>query len=261
MSADEILIAALAAVLALAFWGGGLATAVQANPLVRSGRRLAAAVAALVVSLGVVLVALPTGADPQVRSGPVYIVLFLAVAADTLSLVTVAGSLFGLPVLGGFIRGKNGAVGWALAGLWLGTGLVNAGANVGRGDTIYTTLGPLGLALGALLALAAILSAATGGLRAIRLDRDMPAGVRAGGLFVAWGLILGRAVAGDWESAERTLADFVAYGWPVLALLIVAIPIELMLRPTVEKPVVNWPGGILPAAAYLGVAGVWAAIQ
>jgi len=254
MSDDETLIAALAAVLAVAFWGGALVTAVQVNPLVRSGRRLAAAVAALVVSLGVVLGALLTGADPQVRSGAGYIVLFLAVAADALALFTLVGPAFGLRVLGDFVRGKNAAVGWAVAGLWLGTGLVNAGANVGRGDTIYTTLGPLGLALGTFVVLTAILAVATGRFRAIRLDRDTPAGVRVGGLFVAWGLVLGRAVAGDWESTRRTLEDFVNYGWPVLALLGVAIVVERMLRPTVRRPRVPWAAEVGPAGAYVAVA-------
>src|SRR5689334_1025379 len=200
MSDDEFLIAVVAAAVALAFWGAWLATAAQTHPLVRPGRRLAAAGLVLLASLAVVAVALLTGADPQVRSGPGYVSLFLAVAADTLALVTLIAPAFGLAVLGGFVRERNAAVGWAVAGLWLGTGLVNAGANVGRGDTIYTTLGPLALALGALLALGAVLAAATDRFRAVRLDRDTRAGVRVGGLFIAWGLVLGRAVAGDWES-------------------------------------------------------------
>src|SRR4051812_371064 len=215
MSDDEVSVGVLAVLVAAAFWTGGLYTARRADPLARSGRGRGVAIVVLLAALGVVTAALMTGADPQVRSNPGYVVLFLAVAADTLAVATVAGSAFGLSTLDGFARGPNAAAGWAVAGLWLATGLVNAGANIGRGDTIDTTLGPLALALATLLLLVGMLGATTGRFRAVRLDRDSPAGVRAAGQFVAWGLVLGRAVAGDWESAWRTWEDFLAYGWPV----------------------------------------------
>lgn len=254
MSDDEVSIAAIAAVFGVALWGGALHLARQTNPLARPGRRAAVAAVVLLASVGIVLSALLAGADPQVRSSPGLIVLFLVVAADSLAVAALAASGLGLSVLNGFVRGRNAAVGWAAGGLWLGVGLVNAGSNVGRGDTIYTTLGPLTLALGTLLVLCAILAAATGRFRAVRLDRDVPAGVRAGGLFVAWGLVLGRAVAGDWESIRRTWEDFVAYGWPVLALLGAAVVVEWMLRSTVRRPRVPWPAGVGPAVAYIAVA-------
>jgi hypothetical protein len=263
MSDDEALVAVLSGVLAIAFWGGWLSTAAEAysNPLARPGRQIAGVAIVLLIAPAIIVVALLTGADPQVRSGTAYIFLFLAVAADTLALATVAGTTFGLSALDGFIRLKNAAIGWAVTGLWLGTALVNAGANIGRGDTIYTTLGPLALAFVALLALAAILAAATRGFRAIRLDRDSPTGIRVAGLFVAWGLILGRAVAGDWESTRQTWEDFVAYCWPVLALLIAAVPVEWALRPTVRRPRTSWAMGLVPAAVYVAAAVVWVVLR
>jgi hypothetical protein len=257
MSDDEVSVGVLAALFAAAFWGRGLYAARHADPLARSGRGRAIAGVVLLAALGLVAAALVTGADPQVRSNPGYIVLFLAVAADALAVATLAGSAFGLSALDGFVRGPNAAAGWAIAGLWLGTGLVNAGANIGRGDTIDTTLGPLALALATLLLLVGVLGAATGRFRAVRLDRDPPAGVRLAGLFVAWGLVLGRAVAGDWESARRTWEDFLAYGWPVLVLLAVAVPVEWTLRPTVRRPRHPRPAGVGPAVGYLAAAVGW----
>ena len=100
----------------------------------------------------------------------------------------------------------------------------------------------------------AALSALTGGFRAVRLDRDGPSGIRLAGLFAAWGMILGRAVAGDWESTRRTWTDFAAHAWPVLAFLIVAASVERMLRPTLERPRVPWPAGVGPAVGYLAAA-------
>jgi len=198
-----------------------------------------------------------TGADPVVRTSPGYVLLFLAVAAATLAVATVAASTFGIGPLDQVIREQNLAAGGAVGGLWLGTGLVNAGANVGRGDTIYTTLGPLTLALAALVGLTGILAAATDGFRSVRLDRDDPAGLRLGGLFVALGAILGLAAAGDYESAPATWIDFGRYGWPVLVLLLVAILVERRLRPTVERPCPSRVAGLFPAAAYLCAAAAW----
>jgi hypothetical protein len=254
MSDDERFIAVTSGILAAAYWGGWLSIATGTNRLARPAWRVVAVIGMVLVSLAVVFIALVTRADPQVRSSTGYVVLFLGVAAVTLAAAGVVGWALGLPVLDGFVRDRNRAIGWAVGGLWLGTGLVNAGANIGRGDTIYTTLGPLALALGALLALAVILAAMTGRFRAIRLDRDTPAGVRVGGLFIAWGAILGRAVAGDWESTRQTWEDFFAYGRPVLLLLIAAVPVEWALRPTVRRPRTGWAMGFVPAAAYLGAA-------
>ncbi len=39
-------------------------------------------------------------------------------------------------------------------------------------------------------------------------ERDLASGIRTGGLFIAVGLVLGRAVAGDWVSESATLRDF-----------------------------------------------------
>lgn len=259
MSGDEVVIALAAGAGALAYWGGWLAHAAATNRLARPGRRVAAVAGSLVASLVIVVVALVTAADPQVQSSAGYILLFLAVAAATLMVVTEVGTILGLAALDGFVRGRNRATGWAVGGLWLGTGFVNAGANIGRGDTIYTTLGPLGLGLGTLIVLTVILAVATGGFRAVRLDRNTPAGVRFAGLFVAWGLILGRAVAGDWQSTQKTLEDFSRSAAAAGYILMGAACVEVALRPTIQRPQTrSWPWMIGPAACYVVAAVAWA---
>ena len=80
-------------------------------------------------------------------------------------------------------------------------------------------------------------------------------GVRAAGFFVGTGLILGRAVAGDWVSSAATVRDFVLVGWPALLLLAGAFFLEKTFAPTPQRPappvlVHGW----LPAALYLGFA-------
>jgi hypothetical protein len=50
---------------------------------------------------------------------------------------------------------------------------------------------------------------------------------------------LGRAIAGDWHSTSQTISDFVAKGWPALALWAVAMTIEVMCRPNPRRPAPN----------------------
>jgi hypothetical protein len=89
----------------------------------------------------------------------------------------------------------------------------------------------------------------------ITIDRDRSAGIRLGALLTASGLLLGRAVAGDWISAAATVSDFVAAGWPVLPLALMALLVERVARPTPENPAPA-PAlyGLPPALLYLGLA-------
>ena len=261
MSGDELLVLIVALGIALSCWGVWLVAAAESVRFGRGGWQVVALVLILLGSLGIVYAALLIGADPRVRSGIEYTALFLLIAADAIGMVSTFGSAVGLTALDGAVRRRNGAVLWAVAGLWLGTGLINAGANVGRGDTIYTTLGPLALAFATFLTLVAVLSALTWGFHAVRLDRDGPAGMRLAGLFVAWGLILGRAVAGDYKAVRRTVEDFVDYGWPILVLLAIAVPVESRLRPTLDRSETGWKAGVWPAVSYLTLAAAWVTIR
>ena len=180
MSDDEIAVGIAAGLVAALFWGGWLYSALPDFCARPSRPPPGRPVGVVLVAMGIVAVALVTGADPLVRTSPGYIVLFLAVAAATLAVATVAGSAFGLSARS---AGDSGAEPGGRRGgrrTVAGTGLVNAGANVGRGDTIYTTLGPLTLALAALVGLTGILAAATDGFRVRPARSGRPGGRPAG---------------------------------------------------------------------------------
>ncbi|HKB05294.1 MAG TPA: hypothetical protein VKD90_23920 [Gemmataceae bacterium] len=259
MDPDEVPVAILAGVVTVAYWGSWLWAAGQTTLLVRPTGRGTALLLCLAGSFGVVLVTLLTWADPVVRRGPGYIALFLAVAGVAFAAATAAGAVIGVSALDDAVRRPNPAAVWATAGLWLGTGLAVAGANIGRGDTIGTTLGPLFLGVAALLALWAIHAAATNSAMAISQGRDVPTAIRVAGLLIAWGLIFARATAGDWESVARTWEDFAVQGWPAVALLVIAIPIEWRLRPSARRPAPSWQAGVGPGIVYLAVAAAWVA--
>jgi hypothetical protein len=258
MDADEVPVAILAGVVTVAYWGTWLWAAGQTSLLVRPVGRGTALVLCLAGSFGVVLATLLTWADPVVRTSPGYVVLFLAVAGVALAAATAAGAVIGVSALDDALRRPNPAAVCMTGGIWLGTALTVAGANIGRGDTIGTTMGPLFLGVATLLALWAVQAAATNSAMAISQDRDVSTGIRVAGLVVAWGLIFARATAGDWESVARTWEDFAVQGWPAVALLAVAIPVEWWLRPS-ARPLPSGLAGIGLAIAYVLVAAAWVA--
>ncbi|HKA06985.1 MAG TPA: hypothetical protein VKD71_06980 [Gemmataceae bacterium] len=258
MDFDEVIVAVVTNFIGGVYWIWGIWTAFQTNRLVHPRVRRAVLVLCFVVCLGIALAALLTVADPRVRESPGYIVLFMGVELTALAVVTEVGLLIGLNALDDAVRRPNTAAVWATGGLWLGTSIAVAGANVGRGDTIGTTLGPLVLAVITILILWAVFSLATGGMRSVTLGRDEPSGIRLAALFVAWGIILGRAVAGDWESTDGMWNDFVNQGRPVVLFLAVAIVVERLVRPRVRRPTPPRWTGYGAAIVYIAVAVAWA---
>jgi hypothetical protein len=249
----EVFVALISAAAGLTYWFLWVAAAVETTLLVRPGRRITVLAFTFMAATGIVWGTLLIAADPVVRDNSWYIILFLVVAWLSLAIATAASAILGLSPLDDAVRRPNAGAVWGTAGLWLGTALCVAGANVGRGDTIGTTLGPLAMAVGTFLALWGLLSAATDNLSAVTSGRDLGAGIRLFGLSLAWGLILGRAVAGDWESIGRTLADFGHDGWPVLALLAIAILVERIRTPA-GKPIGT---AVLVAGTYVAAAAGW----
>jgi hypothetical protein len=96
----------------------------------------------------------------------------------------------------------------------------------------------------------------SGAADAIAIGRDVASGIRFGGMAVATGLILGRAVAGDWESEAGTWRDFVHHGWPALPLVVLAVVVQRRLRPTAERPRPPLRQGVVPAFVYLALSGL-----
>jgi hypothetical protein len=252
-------VAVAAGMFAALYWISWLRVAFRTDPLVRPRARQAALLLCLVICAGMVLAILLTAADPIVRGDIRYVFLFLAVAGVALAATTAACALIGVSAIEDALRRPNPAAAWVICGLWIGTTLCVCGANIGRGDTINTTLGPLLLAVGTLIGLWGVVDALTGSAGSVSVERDRVAGTRFAALLTAWGLILGRAVAGDWESTGRTLADFAADGWPAVVLLVAVVVTERILRPSPRRPLPPLSAGLLPAAAYLLFAAAWVA--
>lgn len=210
--------------------------------------------------VGLMAAAIARWADQEVRSNPFYFLLLLGLGAAWLGMVSKFFGWLGVSVRDDAVERNNPAAALAWAGAMLGTTLFYSGANTGAGPSLWNNVFCAALATGALalLWLGLVLSCRISS--SIALERDLASGVRGGGFFAAAGLILGRAVAGDWHSTAQTLVDFARDGWPVLPLTAIAFASELLLRPSPQRPsppVVTH--GLLPAALYCALAGVWVA--
>jgi hypothetical protein len=206
----------------------------------------------------VLLPVLCAWADPQVRNDGRYVALFMFVGVIVLSGATLSLSVLGIQPALDAIESSNPAAVIAVCAAQAAATLVYAGANIGVGDTIWTTLGPAGLGLVSLFIVWLIVEGATGTSESIALDRDAASAVRFSGFIVACGAILGRGLAGNYVSVDATVHDLAGRAWPVLVLMGMAIAAHARFRPTPQSPrppVVNH--GVLPAVFFLIAAGVW----
>lgn len=209
----------------------------------------------------IVLVAvLKTAADPEVRaSGSAYFPWFVG-----LGLVWMFGSAacfkaVHLDYHADVVENRNPAAVWAIALALLGAELTYVGGNIGQGEEVSTTFFAAGLALGVWFALWVLVELLARPSEAIVVDRDLASGIRLGGLLVAQGFVLGRAVAGDWVSFDGTLRDFAAFGWPAGLAAVAASAMERFFRPHPAEPTRSVARcGVAPALVWVVLAGWWA---
>jgi hypothetical protein len=166
-------------------------------------------------------------------------------------------ALFGLSARDDVVERNNRAAGFALASGLVGLTLCFAGGNVGDGPGWWVVVfsGLLSTSFFFLLWLA--LERWTRLADVVTIDRDEAAGVRLSGFFVAVGLILGGAVAGDWRSVEAALGDFFRIGWPALGVLAVAALLAKQSTPALERSTGSMIAqGLVPFVTYLAMAAM-----
>jgi hypothetical protein len=218
-------------------------------------RRVSAALAVLPVALLVGLAfALRAAAAREVREDGAYVLLFVLLGAVWLGVAVEALSWLGLSIDDDVVDRRNPAAAWALAGALVSVSLSYGFANFGEGETIWTTLGPAQLALVACLLLWAAHQRVSGAADAIGIDRDASAGLRFAGMAIATGLIIGRAMAGDYVSAEATVADLWRQGWPAPVVVVLAAGVEraVPVTPSYQRRLLL-DTGFVPAVAYVGI--------
>lgn len=196
-------------------------------------------------------------ADKEVREHGDYVLLFIVWGTAWEAWGLGAMSLLGVSWRDNVIERRNGAALAAACGMLVGTMCVYAGSNMGAGPTVWTTFGPALLGTGALLLAWWVAEMIGAVAEAVTVERDAASGVRLMGVLVAGGLVIGRALAGNWESAGATVRDLWLMGWPALLLAVAGGILQRALRPRVGERRDVSLAGWLPAVAMVGAALLW----
>jgi hypothetical protein len=257
MSGDEVFVLLASLILGpigWAIWFVRLARVQQFGHPHVGLKALSAVVLGCALFIGAVLRA---AAAPDVRGAPGYLLLYFVLG---LAWLRTAEALFvyaGVSVRDDVIERRNTAAVPAVAGALIGVTCCYGGANVGAGPGWWVVVFSAALATAVLAGIWLAADQLAGVNDIVTIDRDPAAGVRLGGLLAATGLILGRAVAGDWHSVSATVADLGRVGWPVVPLTVAALAIERALKPTAERPRAPLVmAGVMPAVLYLVCAAV-----
>jgi hypothetical protein len=254
MSGDEIMALLVSGIVGIGGWKGWLGGLLFLEPLSR--RPATQFLGWLLPPLAGVAMffVLAKWSSHDVRDNPTYIFFYMVMWLGWTGLWNWLLPYFGLICRDDALERDNTAAGLAIAG-----------GNIGDGPGWWVVVFCAGIATATLLLLWLIENQITRIQETITIDRDVAAGWRTGGFFIAAGLILGRAVAGDWHSTQETVSDFAIRGWPVMILWFVVVALDIAARPTPQRPAANrvifgvLPGVLLVVAAigYVIMQGPW----
>lgn len=220
------------------------------------GRRQPLALAPLVCAVLLYFV-LDRWSAEDVRFDPAYMLFYMVIGLAWLGLFRLPLPRFGLSPRDDVLERGNDATGWATTGALIGGTCCFAGANVGNGPGWWVVLFSGMLSTTALMLLWYLLHKATGLYEKVSIERDTAAGLRVAGFFVGAGLILGRAVAGDWVSAGATAVDFAGMAWPAAILTTMAVAVEQICP---QRPMSGLAEclfyGLSPALFYMAAGGL-----
>jgi hypothetical protein len=258
MSADEAILTA-AAILGPISWTVWLLQMLKVGPLDRRAHpSIVILGSTLLGCTAVILVVVNTAASHDVVDAPGYQFMYVVVGLSWLRLAHAAFPYLGISPRDDAVERGNLAAASVSAGALLAVTVCYAGANVGNGPGWWVVLFSAALATGTLLVLWASVALLTPVIEAVIVDRDRAAAIRLTAFLISSGVIAGRGVAGDWESAAATVRDFLVVAGPaVAAIVVLAIVLERFAsakaaRP--QAPILIW--GLVPAVLYGAVAVV-----
>ena len=195
---------------------------------------------------------LRTASAHDVRDDPTYLFMYLLLGAAWVGVWIRLLAMTGVSKRDDVVERSNSSAALAVAGATLGITLCYAGGNIGDGPGWWVVVFSAALSTVTFFAAWMVLETVSGVSDTVTVDRDLSGGLRLAGFLIACGLILGRGVAGDWVSAEATVRDFFLTAWPVIPLLIAAVIVEQVARPTPTTPLPPVvPYGIFPALLYI----------
>lgn len=255
LSGDEFLAAVACTLVALFTWGPWLHQAATCARVGCESRDRWGLYLYPLACAAILLAVLRRYSSWDVQGSTVYTGFYLLLGAAWVGLGARFLGLFGLSARDDVIERRNRAAGHAIGGALIGLTLCFAGGNIGDGPGWWVVVFAAGLATMTFFFLWLFLNRVTHLADAVTIERDRASGLRLAGYFIGSGLILGRAVAGDWISVDATMVDFVQTAWPVLLVWGAAALLERTFRPTHERPLPSpLTHGLAPLAAYVALA-------
>lgn len=256
MSGDELMVLAFSVAIGLGMWIKWYGNVLMVSPLVCTPHRRWFMFVPPVCML-ILFCILKVFASFDVRDSAIYLFFYMAMGGAWVALSGLLFPVLGLSVRDDALERRNSASAIGVTGALVASTLTFAGSNIGDGPGWWVVIFCAMLSTGALLLLWLLMDMVGGIIEKIRVDRDIGAGWRLGSLLVAAGLILGRSVAGDWESADATVRDFARMGWVACVLAVCAGVVERMW-PTRSSLDTNILGiDLMPAAVYMTVAVIY----
>jgi uncharacterized membrane protein YjfL (UPF0719 family) len=256
MSGDEVMILLVSlGVATFAWYWWYAAMRVQALAVRNAGRSIF--VATPPICLAMLFLVLRLWAADDVRYSGTYLMFYTVAGAAWVGFCALWLGFLGISPRDDVIERQNLAAAFATAGALAGITFSFAGANIGNGPGWWVVVFSAGLSTAAFFGLWALVERLTAISESVTIDRAVDAGLRLGGFLVAIGMILGRAVAGDWVSQEATIRDFVAVAWPVLPLTVLAVTIERVQSPDTRARDGDSFVGLFVAAIYLAVSSLY----
>jgi uncharacterized membrane protein YjfL (UPF0719 family) len=247
MSGDEVIALIVSAIIAIWGWKDWLTGLLFLDLLSRRATTQILAWMSPPLAGTAMLFVLFNWSSHDVRDDPKYVIFYFIMWLGWTGLWNRLLPYLGLSCRDDVLERDNTAAGLAVGGGLLGVTFIFAGGNIGDGPGWWVVVFCAGIATATVLLFWMIGNQISQVQEAIIIDRDISAGWRTAGFFTGGGLILGRAVAGDWHSTQQTLADFAVKGWPVLILWGMAVGLDVISRPTPNRPAPNpLMFGVLP---------------
>ncbi len=208
----------------------------------------------LLAGIAIIVAVLMTAASFDVVGAAQYQIMYALLGMAWLRCACELFPFAGVSFRDDVIERSNEAAAAAWTGALIGVACCYAGANIGDGPGWYVVVFCALLSTGTLITAWIALTRFSPVADSVTIDRDGAAGLRLGAFLISCGVILGRATAGDWVSAESALADFLRFLPAVIALIALATLFEQAARPTAQRPrpsLLLW--GVLPSIMYLAI--------
>jgi hypothetical protein len=207
-----------------------------------------------VIAGALLWVVLANGADPYVRSHSGYFFLYWTGGLAWVGLLKWFLPFIGFSARDELERRNIGSL-MVVSGAILGLTFAYAGGNVGEGPGSWVVMLCVAVSSFGFYAVWVLMEGFTQVSETVTVERDLAGALRLTCFLIALGLIMGAAVSGDWIDTQDFWIAFFARAWPALAMMIFAILIEYVSRPSERQPKPSvLLFGVIPSIGYLVVA-------